>query len=453
MTTGHVDSDVAIVGAGATGLTAAWDLVRAGHGVTVLEARDRVGGRLWTNHIDGQLLEVGGQWVSPDQHALLAMLDELGLETYERYRTGSSVYIGPGGVPARFTGDIFPAADATRAEIERLIGVIDGLTSEIDASAPWSHPRAREFDTISFSAWLESESSDSEARANIALYIAEAMLTKPAHSFSLLQALLMAASAGSFAHLVDADYILDRRVIGGLQSVPLELARRLGDSVHLGEPVLAIDWTQAGAMVRTATTTVKARRVLVATPPNLHERIAYRPSLPRLRRQLDQHLSLGLVIKVHATYDTPFWREDGLSGTAFSPWQVVHEAYDNTNHGEEQGTLVGIVSDEKADAVFAETPERRRRVILESLAAYFGPKALEPRVYYESDWAAEEWTGGAYAASFDLGGLTRFGPHQLDPVGPIRFASSDLAGLGYQHVDGAIRMGHDAAAAIIHSLD
>ena len=86
MTTIH--TDVVIVGAGATGLTAATDLRDAGLRVTVLEARDRVGGRLWTNAIDGQMYEIGGQWVSPDQTALIETLERLGLPTYARYRDG-----------------------------------------------------------------------------------------------------------------------------------------------------------------------------------------------------------------------------------------------------------------------------------------------------------------------------------------------------------------------------
>jgi putrescine oxidase len=447
-----ISTDVVIIGAGVTGLTAATDLVRAGHSVVVLEARDRVGGRLWTDLIDGQMYEIGGQWVSPDQTALLATLDELGLETYERYREGESVYVGHDGVAKRFTGDIFPASPVTESEIERLIVVLDELTAEIDPDAPWSHPRARELDSVSFKSWLAEQSDDAEARDNIALFIADAMLTKPAHAFSTLQALLMAASAGSFSNLVDADFILDRRVVGGLQSVPLALAASLGDRVHLDSPVRTLEWSESGVTAVTDTLRVSARRALVAVPPNLYGRIAYEPPLPRRRHQLHQHLSLGLVIKVHATYETPFWRESGLSGTAFSPYQLVHEAYDNSNHGESRGTLVGFVSDEKADRVFALSPEERRQLILESLAAYYGPQALEPSVYYESDWAAEEWTQGAYAASYDLGGLSRYGADQNTPMGPIRFGSSDLAGLGYQHVDGAIRVGHRIGDEIVAEL-
>ena len=62
-------------------------------------------------------------------------------------------------------------------------------------------------------------------------------------------------------------------------------------------------------------------------------------------------------------------------------------------------------------------------------------------MYYESDWGSEEWTRGAYAASYDLGGLHRYGKDQHDAVGPIYWSSSDLAAEGYQHVDGAVRMG------------
>jgi putrescine oxidase len=268
----------------------------------------------------------------------------------------------------------------------------------------------------------------------------------------VLQALLMASSAGGFAHLVDADYILDRRVVGGLQGVPLRLAELLGDRVHLGQPARRIEWSDDSAVVTTDDLVVRARRAVVAVPPNLYGRIQFVPPVPPLRQQAHQHISLGLVIKVHAVYDTPFWRADGLSGTAFSPFQIVHEAYDNSGHEEPSGTLVGFVASEAADAMLALPTEERRARILDSLACYYGDEARSPRVYFESDWVSEEWTGGAYAASFDLGGLTRFGAALRAPMGSVRFGSSDIAAEGYQHVDGALRIGHEVAAEIVESL-
>ncbi|MBT1001210.1 FAD-dependent oxidoreductase [Paenarthrobacter sp. DKR-5] len=452
-----LERDVVVIGAGPSGLTAAWELRRAGLSVAVLEARDRVGGRTWTDVVDGATLEIGGQWVSPDQTALIGVLEELGLQTYSRYREGRSVYLDPQGGRHLYTGDMFPVSDATKAEMERLIGLLDILAAEAGPEEPWKHPRARELDTVSFHHWLRQQSRDEEACNNIGLFIAGGMLTKPAHAFSALQAVLMAASAGSFSNLVDEDFILDKRVVGGMQQVSERLAARLEGDVFLQSPVRTLRWEgpadgEPGAVTAVAEgVSVNARFAVMAVPPNLYSRVSYEPPLPRRQHQMHQHQSLGLVIKVHAVYDTPFWREDGLSGTGFSSGAIVQEVYDNTNHGDSRGTLVGFVSDEKADAMFDLSPEERRAAILRSIADFLGEKALEPAVYYESDWGTEEWTRGAYAASYDLGGLHRYGPHQHQPVGPIHWSSSDLAAEGYQHVDGAVRMGQRTAAAILKS--
>ncbi len=448
-----IEKDVVVIGAGVTGLIAADRLVAEGRTVAVLEARDRVGGRTWTNDIEGVTLEIGGQWVSPDQTALLETLDDLGLETYDRYREGSSVYIDQHGSRTEYTGDIFPLPEATATEIERLVAVVDEYVAKVDPSRPWETPDAAALDEVSFREWLRRLSDDRVATENVELFIAGAMLTKPAHTFSALQALLMAASAGSFSNLVDADFILDKRVVGGMQQVSERLAARLGDDVHLNAPVRTLRWGDDGVVaVADGGIEVRARQALVAVPPPLYSRISYEPPLPRRQHQLHQHLSMGFVIKVHAVYDRPFWRGAGLSGTAFSPYELVHEAYDNSMHGSEQGTLVGFVSDQHADDVFALSAEERRERVLDSLAHYYGDEARRPVVYYESDWGTEEWTRGAYAASFDLGGLVRYGADQRAAVGPVRFASSDLAGHGYQHVDGAVRMGREAAAEILAAL-
>ena len=454
----ELDRDVVIVGAGPSGLTAARELKKAGLSVAVLEARDRVGGRTWTDTVDGAMLEIGGQWVSPDQTALLALIDDLGLQTYSRYRDGESVYIGADGKRTLYTGESFPVSETTAAEMDKLTALLDSLAAEIGAEEPWAHPKARELDTISFHHWLRQNSPDEEACNNIGLFIAGGMLTKPAHAFSALQAVLMAASAGSFTNLTDEDFILDKRVVGGMQQVSLLQAAELGDDVVLDSPVRTINWAEdaSGGFRVTAVSeraTVNARFVIMAVPPNLYSRVSFNPPLPRRQHQMHQHQSLGLVIKVHAVYSSPFWREDGLSGTAFGAGAIVQEVYDNTNHEDPRGTLVGFVSDEKADAMFELSAEDRRRTILESIASFLGEKALHPEVYFESDWGSEEWTRGAYAASYDLGGLHRYGKDQLKPVGPIYWSSSDLAAEGYQHVDGAVRMGQITAARIVAAAD
>ncbi len=455
----RIDRDVVVIGAGISGLMTARRLTQAGHSVAVLEARDRVGGRTWSEEIDGSFFEIGGQWVSSDQDALKALLQELGKETFARYREGNSVYVSRDGERHEFQGD-FPVADETLVEIRRLVDALDRLVAEIDAATPWEHPRAAELDVVQFGTWLASQTDDVEARRIVDHYIAAGMYGKPSHTFSLLQAMLMVASAEKFEHLIDEGILLDERVVGGMQSVSEQIADELGDTaVFLSSPVRRLTWTSSGDGVPGEVVAISegievhARFAVVAVPPNLYSRIDYSPALPRPRLVAHQHQSMGLVIKAQAAYAQPFWRDRGLSGTGFASHELVCEVYDNTSPHEDRGTIVGFIVGDRADETWALPEDERRQAVLDSFAAYFGDEMKEPLAFYLSDWGAEEWTRGSYATSYDIGGLSRWGHLQNEPVGPIFFASSDIQGAGYLHVDGGVRIGTDTAARIHAAFD
>lgn len=444
----ELTADVVVVGAGITGLTAATRLVAQGREVVVLEARDRVGGRLWNTEIGGEANELGGEWVAPYQSRLHAMLDELGIELFPAYREGENVYVDAAGTSHRYSGHE-PVGATSMSAYEEAEAKLDALAKELDPEAPWEHPDAHELDATTFEAWLRREVSDDIARELMRSWLSGGFMTKPAHTFSLLQGLWVVAGAGGMYELFAAEQCLAYRVVGGSQLPPLRLAERLGERVVLEAPAREIRWTPESLEVDAGAVRVRAHAAIVAVAPNLTGSIRFDPVLPPWRMRLEQAISQGSITKVLTVYEQPFWRADGLSGEGFAPYGLVREIYDNTPPSASVGVLCTFLAGEVAEKAGRMSPDARRRAVLEGMAKLVGPHALRATDYIETDWCAEEWTRGAYAATFAVGGLTRFGPDLRRPVGPIHWACADIAGVGHMHMEGGVRSGEAAAEAVL----
>ena len=437
-----------VVGAGLAGLAAALDLERSGASVVVLEARDRVGGRLLNHTLgNGEAIELGATWVGPGQDAILEFGRELGIETYPTWSEGANV-LELGGRLRRYSGTIPRAGIHVLLDIQRLRTKVERLAKRVDREAPWRTPDAATLDSQTFATWLDANAKTRAARAMMTSAGRTVWGMEPAE-MSLLHVLFYVRSAGGLDPLFDVEGGAQQdRIAGGSQRYALAAAERLRGPLRLGAPVRRIAQQGGGVDVDGVT----ARRVIVAIPPPLTGRIEFDPPLPPLRDQLTQRMPQGTITKTFAVYSEPFWRGDGLSGEALSDTGPATLTFDVSPPSGAPGVLLGFVGGDDARRLSLLEPAERRGAVLTGLARLFGSRVLEPDDWLELDWAAEEWSRGGPTCNFGPGGWTRYGPALREPVGAVHWAGTETASVWSGYMDGAVRSGQRAAAEVVAAL-
>ena len=444
----RLSTRVAIVGAGFSGLAAALELRGRGIDVVVLEARERVGGRVLNHELaGGEVVEVGGQWVGPTQHALLDLAAELGVDTYPTHTDGANLIEYRGRV-RRYRGTIPRLNPGVLFEVERASRKLSRLASQVPTEAPWEAPRARDWDRITCSQWIRRNARTAGARMLLTLAVRSVFGTEP-EDLSLLHVLFYVRSAGGFDALIDTSGgAQDSRFVGGSQLVAIRMAERLDGTVALNAPVHRIVDDGGGVTVEAGEQVVAAAHVIVAVSPTLAGRIEYDPPLPARRDQMTQRMPQGAIIKCMAVYEEPFWRAEQLSGLGLSDGGSINAIFDNTPPAGAPGVLLGFL-DGRAARIWGErSQDERRAEVTAVFARLFGRAAANPIDYVDRNWAAERWSRGCYSGAFGPSGWTDFGPALREPVGRIHWAGTETATVWNGYIDGAITAGRRAASEV-----
>ncbi len=443
-----MDVDVVVVGAGLAGLRAADLLARAGRSVLVLEARDRVGGRLLSRRIGGATFDLGGQWIGAGQHRVAGLAGELGLETFPTHEQGRKVLV-LGGEVRTYSGTIPRLDPLSLIEMQLTLNRIDRMRRRISLRAPDESEAARELDGQTLAAWTQRHIRSAAVRSLVTATVRVVFGVDPCE-LSMLTFLFYLQGGGGLMPLIEIEGgAQETRFRDGAQGLALALAERLGDRVRTSAPVRAIEASGDGVTVHHDGGSVRAGRVIVAIPPALSRRIRFTPALPPARRRVIDRSPTGATTKHVLLYERAFWRDEGMSGEVVCDEGPFSVAFDNTSADGRQPALLAFSVGQPARALSELPEEERKRRVRDQLARCFGPRAAEPTHHVEQDWAREPWSRGCPVGLAMTGTLGEHGAALRAPAGPIHWAGTETAHEHHGFMEGALESAERVAREVL----
>ncbi|KAK4494634.1 hypothetical protein PRZ48_013990 [Zasmidium cellare] len=451
--------DVAVVGAGLSGLAAAQKLLDSGKTVAVIEARDRVGGRVENQKLkNGGVTELGAAFVGPTQDRVLALADELKLATFKEYNQGYDLaFVGAQRLNYSADSPSPPLDPTTVQQIVEIIGKTDQLAATIDVENPWNSPNATAWDSITLQDWAYETLTTIVSREAFEISV-ESIWSGTSQQLSFLYALAYVAGAGNSTNkgtferlILTTDGGQESRIVGGTGLLPENLADKIGrDKITFSNPVRSITQTKSGGyLVRGDSKSFLARNVIVAMSPPVAGLIEYNPPVSIKRQNLMKRMFMGNEGKMNAIYKTPFWRAQNLSGQVQSTTGTVRATFDDSPADGSYGAILGFIEASQMKALNNATEAEIRKLVQEDYVRYFGPEAADAEEWVLVRWDLEEYSRGGPTALAGPGTLSKFGAALRKADGGIHWAGTEASDFWQGYMDGAIRSGERAAEEIL----
>ena len=444
------DRTVTVIGAGLAGLSAAYDLHRAGWNVIVLEARDRVGGRVYSlrGFSNGLVVESGGEFIDESHKRMLAFAEQFGLKLG---KVGS--WQGQDQDWASFEGRAGPMSDRDlwgvnlHDEVGRIWLALAELAQYVsDPYQPQTARDAERLDQQSTADWLNSLDAHPLAKKDFIQHIRSEYTCEP-EQHSLLD---LARNAAMYYTSLERN--MNYRVIGGNDLIPCALADTLSD-VRLKAPVTSVSLLPDEVVVtfKQADTyhTLRSTFAILAIPLTTARLIDFDPPLPSAHQRMVNELSYGAVTKVLIEYRKRFWEGRGWNGrlTSDSPIVLTWHATSHIEH--EHGIITAYTGGEPGAKLAALSDEERTRLAVAEIESLFpGSSTLIERTATVA-WPNEPYTRASYAA-LAPGEVTALWKTLFEPVGRLFFAGEHATPIqGF--MEGAVESGQRAAATILAS--
>ncbi len=414
-----------VIGAGLSGLAAAYKLKNAGWNVTVLEARDRIGGRVFSHKFKNTdlICELGAEWVGESHERIKALCHDFKIPLQKHQFEDFLLRDGRVHRPGEWS--FSPQA---KAAFEKMIAGYEKLTAlqktRIDKYDWWTY-----LENIGFT--------------NDDLLLRDLMdSTDFGESIRHVSAFAALAEYAESSPKNEMDY----KMTGGNSRLIEEFAKRVGsENIVLGTSVASITQRAGVVTMKVGNETLKADAVICTVPINSLLKIKFDPPLPTAQRAAAESLTYARISKNSVLYDERFWKEENFSLVSDA---TSHFYFHSTqNQPGRQGILTAYAIGEKADVLASQSDERRMRVITTDISDLDKNAPDLARGIVSAHWQRDPITDGAYAL-YKPGQWFGIRPILQRPHGKVLFAGEHLADWqGF--MEGAIETGEAAAAALI----